>query len=133
MPLSHLLLGLSVVVVWGTNFVVIKWGLGDFPPFLFAALRFIFSALPWVFFVRRPAVSWKRLAAAGIFTGVGQFDLLFWAMQHGSLLAAFLQRLQTLHDAVLPVGIGNRRAIGHGATALVFGHALRSWASRRSA
>lgn len=80
MPVSHLLLALSVVFVWGTNFVVIKWGLADFPPFLFAALRFVLSALPWVFFIRRPAVPTWRLAAAGLCVG-GQFALLYWAMQ----------------------------------------------------
>ena len=111
MPLSHLLLGLSVVVVWGTNVVVIKWGLGDFPPFLFAALRFIFSALPWVFFVRRPAVSWKRLAAAGIFTGVGQFDLLFWAMQHDISpgLASLVVQAQVFFTIVLAIILNGER------------------------
>ncbi len=32
LPPLHLLLALAVVAVWGTNFVVIKWGLEDFPP-----------------------------------------------------------------------------------------------------
>ncbi|MDY7579329.1 EamA family transporter [Herbaspirillum sp. RTI4] len=82
MPLSHLLIGLSIVFIWGTNFVVIKWGLADFPPFLFATLRFTLSALPWLFFIRRPKVSWGKLATFGVFHGVGQFGLLFLAMRH---------------------------------------------------
>nr|MDP2189951.1 EamA family transporter [Rhodoferax sp.] len=48
MSYSHLLLALCVVFVWGTNFVVIRWGLDGLPPFLFATLRFAFSALPWL-------------------------------------------------------------------------------------
>jgi len=56
-PLSHLLLALAVVAVWGTNFVVIKGGLAELPPLLFATLRFVASALPWLLFVRRPAVA----------------------------------------------------------------------------
>ena len=32
MPLRHLLLGLAVVVVWGTNFVVIRVALEQLPP-----------------------------------------------------------------------------------------------------
>lgn len=56
MPLSHLLLALAVVFVWGTNFVVIKWGLADLPPLLFATLRFTLSAFPLLLFVKRPAV-----------------------------------------------------------------------------
>lgn len=81
MPLSHLLLALSVVFIWGTNFVVIKWGLAELPPFLFATLRFVLSALPWVFLFRRPAVPWSAMARVGILLGVGQFGLLYWAMR----------------------------------------------------
>ena len=81
MSYSHLLLALSVVVVWGTNFVVIRWGLDGLPPFLFATLRFAFSALPWLLFIRRPAVAWSKLAAFGVLLGVGQFALLFLAMR----------------------------------------------------
>ena len=81
MPWSHLLLALSVVAVWGTNFVVIRWGLDGLPPFLFATLRFAFSALPWLLFIRRPAVPWRRLALFGALLGVGQFGLLYLAIQ----------------------------------------------------
>jgi len=81
MPVPHLLLALAVVFVWGTNFVVIKWGLDEFPPFLLAALRFTFSAVPFIFFIRRPQASWASLAAFGLFLGAGQFGLLFYAMR----------------------------------------------------
>lgn len=81
MPFNHLLLGLAVVFVWGTNFVVIRWGLDGLPPFLLATLRFAFSALPWLLFMPRPAVPWSRMAAFGVLLGVGQFALLFLAMR----------------------------------------------------
>ena len=81
MSLSHLLLALCVVFVWGTNFVVIRWGLDGLPPFLFATLRFAFSALPWLLFIRRPAVPLRKLAAFGALLGVGQFGLLFLAIR----------------------------------------------------
>jgi O-acetylserine/cysteine efflux transporter len=78
---SHLILALSVVFIWGTNFVVIRWGLDGLPPFLFATLRFSFSALPWLLFIKRPTVPWHKLAAFGVLLGVGQFALLFLAMR----------------------------------------------------
>lgn len=81
MPFSHLLLALAIVAVWGTNFVVIRWGLDGLPPFLFATLRFAFSALPWLLFVPRPKVGWRPMAAFGVLLGVGQFGLLFLAMR----------------------------------------------------
>jgi len=81
MPLIHLLLALAVVAVWGTNFVVIRLGLDSFAPYTFAALRYTFSFLPFIFFIRKPPVSWSKLAAFGLLIGVGQFGLLFWAMR----------------------------------------------------
>lgn len=81
MPPSHLLLALAVVFVWGTNFVVIRWGLDGLPPFLFATLRFALSALPWLLFIPRPTAPWRKLAAFGVLLGVGQFGLLFLAIQ----------------------------------------------------
>ena len=81
MPVSHLLLALAVVAIWGTNFVVIRLGLDAFAPYTFAALRYTFSFIPFIFFVRKPAMSWAKLAAFGVLIGVGQFGLLFWAMR----------------------------------------------------
>ena len=77
----HMLLALAVVAVWGTNFVVIRIGLDDLPPFLFAALRFVCSALPWILFIRRPQVRWRWLIWFGVLLGAGQFGLLFYAMR----------------------------------------------------
>lgn len=79
-PLRHLLLALAVVAVWGTNFVVIRIGLDELPPLLFATLRFLFAFLPAAFFIRRPGVSWSSLAAYGVLIGFGQFGLLYIAM-----------------------------------------------------
>lgn len=63
------LLALAVMAVWGTNFVVIRLGLDDLPPLLFAALRFTLALLPAVFFLPRPAVRGSKLAAYGVLIG----------------------------------------------------------------
>ncbi len=78
---AHLLLVLAAVAVWGTNFVVIRLGLQHMPPLLFAGLRFTFAALPGIFFLPRPAVPWRQLAAYGSFSGTLQFGFLFIAMR----------------------------------------------------
>jgi O-acetylserine/cysteine efflux transporter len=80
LPARHLLLGLAVVAVWGTNFVVIKLALGTLPPLLLAWLRFAFALLPAALFIRRPAVPWRLLAAYGVLIGAGQFGLLYVAV-----------------------------------------------------
>ncbi len=80
LSLRHFFLALAVVAVWGSNFVVIKVALGQMPPLLFATLRFCLVLLPMVFILPRPALPWRNLAAYGLLIGVGQFGLLFVAM-----------------------------------------------------
>lgn len=80
LPASHLLLALAIVAVWGTNFVVIKLSLDAFPPFLFAALRYTFAFLPLALFLPIPKVSWINLCIYGVAVGVGQFGILYFAI-----------------------------------------------------
>lgn len=77
------LLGLSVVVMWGLNFLAIRAGLDEYPPFFFAALRFAVIAIPVVIFVRRPNVPLKWLLLYGTGFGLLQFAFLFAAMNAG--------------------------------------------------
>ena len=80
LPLRHFLLALAVVAVWGINFVVIKFALGQLPPLLMAALRFGLVLIPGLFFVARPAVRLGNLALYGFLIGGCQFGLLYVAM-----------------------------------------------------
>ncbi len=80
LPASHLFLALAIVAVWGTKFVVIKLSLNSFPPFLFAALRYTFAFLPLALFFPIPKVSWINLCIYGVAVGVGQFGILYFAI-----------------------------------------------------
>jgi O-acetylserine/cysteine efflux transporter len=80
LPARHALLALAVVAVWGSNFVVMKIALDSLPPLCLATLRFAFAWLPAAFFVRRPPVPWRHLAAYGVLIGAGQFGLLYIAI-----------------------------------------------------
>ncbi len=114
MPTTHLLLALSVVFVWGTNFVVIRWGLDGLPPLLLATLRFALSALPWLLFIPRPTAPWRKLAAFGVLLGVGQFGLLFLAMG-GSIspgLASLVVQLQVFFTIGLSLWMMGERVRG---------------------
>ncbi len=110
MPVSHLLLALAVVAVWGTNFVVIKIGLHDMPPLLFATLRFVLSALPFLLFVKRPAVAWRYLMGYGLFMGL-QFALLYLAMRQDVSpgLASLLMQSQVFMTLLLVAVLQHER------------------------
>jgi len=109
MPRRHVVLALVVAVCWAVNFVVIDIGLESFPPLLFAALRFGLTAFPAIFFVSRPDVRWRAVVAVGLFIGVGQFGVLFVAMNTGlpaglASVIAPLQPVFTIPFAVIALG-----------------------------
>ncbi len=105
LPLRHALLALAVVAVWGSNFVVMKLALGTLPPLLFGALRFAFALLPAVFFIRRPAVGWRTLAAYGALIGAGQFGLLYLAVGGRGWIAPGLASLVIQMQVFFTVGL----------------------------
>src|SRR5262245_21224481 len=105
MPARHVLLAVAIAVVWGVNFVVIHVGLADFPPLLFVALRFTLVAFPAILFVRRPDVELRWLVGVGVFMCLGQFALLFVAMDQGlpAGLASLVLQAQVLFTIALAV------------------------------
>ena len=96
MGLIDIALLVLVAALWGFNFVVIKIGIANFPPILFSALRFLFAALPLVFFLPRPSVPWRLILGIGLVLGVVKFSLLFIAMDVG--LSAGLASLLVLRE-----------------------------------
>ncbi|WP_019998249.1 EamA family transporter [Aureimonas ureilytica] len=123
LPLRHFLLGLAVVAVWGTNFVVIHVGLEHLPPLLFAALRFFFAALPGVFLLPRPRVPWLHLAAYGVLIGAGQFGLLFVAMRSeiSPGLASLVVQSQVFFTIGLSMWLSGERVRPYQGVALLLG------------
>ncbi len=104
MSLRDRLLALTIVLVWGVNFVVIKVGLQGMPPLLLAGLRFALVAFPALFFIPRPKMPLKWLVAYGVTISFGQFALLFWALNVG--LAAGLASLLLQAQAFITLGFG---------------------------
>ena len=117
----HFLLALAVVAVWGTNFVVIRVALDDLPPLLFATLRFTFALLPAVFFIKRPAVPWKDLAAYGVLIGAGQFGLMFTALRSEITpgLASLVVQVQVFFTIGLSMWLSGERVARYQVAALL--------------
>ena len=101
-----------VVVVWGLNFVVMKFALRDFTPFQLGAARYVFAVLPLILFIRPPPIARKWLLMYGLFQGVGQFGILFFALQVGmtAALASVLLQTQVFFTALFGFVLLNERA-----------------------
>jgi O-acetylserine/cysteine efflux transporter len=112
-----MLLATLVAAIWGFNFVIIEVGLDNFPPLLFAALRFTAAAFPAVLFVRRPDVPWRWFLTIGLLLGVGQFGLLFISMHLGMPAGLSSVVLQTAALFTILFGallLGERLRPAHG-------------------
>jgi O-acetylserine/cysteine efflux transporter len=125
----HALLALAVVAVWGTNFVVIKLGLGHLPPLTFATLRFTFALIPAAFFIKRPAVPWRNLAAYGVLIGVGQFGVLYIAMRSmiSPGLASLVVQMQVFFTIAIAMRVSRERIQGFQIAALLLAAAGLGW------
>ncbi|MFD1326777.1 EamA family transporter [Mycoplana ramosa] len=112
MGLIDIALLVLVAAVWGFNFVIIKIGIANFPPILFSALRFLFAAVPLVFFLPRPAVPWRLILGIGFVLGVVKFSFLFIGMDVGlsAGLASLLLQSQAFFTIMLAATIYGERS-----------------------
>jgi O-acetylserine/cysteine efflux transporter len=125
MPLRHFLLAVAVVAIWGINFAVTKVAMDQLPPLLLAGLRFFFALFPAVFFLRRPETSWRNLALYGVLNGVGQFGLMYVAM-NGRIspgLASIVIQTQVFFTIGLAMVMNAERLQAYQGAALVAGAA----------
>ncbi len=112
-------LALSIVIIWGANFTVIKLGLSGVPSMLLVAIRYVLAAFPAILFVRKPNTHWKYIVYYGLTVGVGQFGCLFYAMEIGmpAGLASIIAQLQAfmtpfLSAVVLKEKISRKQLLG---------------------
>ncbi|WGG50820.1 EamA family transporter [Rugamonas sp. DEMB1] len=113
-PLSgrDLIAALCVVLIWGTNFIAMKFGLRELTPFQLGAGRYLFAVLPLVLFVRPPKLAWKWILLYGCTQGVGQFGLLFLSLKVGmsASLASVILQTQVFFTAFLGFMLLGERA-----------------------
>ena len=106
-----LLAALAVVVLWGLNFIAMKWGLESFSPFELGAMRYAAATFPMVFLVRPPRIGWRWVVGFGLFQGVAQFSFGFFALTLGmtAALASVLMQTQVFFTALFGfVALGER-------------------------
>ena len=107
-----LVAALAVMVIWGLNFVAMKFALHDFTPFQLGAARFAAAVLPLVLLIKPPKLHWKWVVLFGLFQGLGQFGFLFMALKVGmtAALASVLMQTQVFFTAVFGFVLLHERA-----------------------
>ncbi|MET0858916.1 MAG: EamA family transporter [Telluria sp.] len=102
LSLRDYLAALGVVLIWGTNFIAMKYALHDMTPFQLGAGRYLFAVLPLILFVPRPRLPARWVILYGLFQGVGQFGFLFLALKVGmsAALGSVLMQTQVFFTAL---------------------------------
>lgn len=81
MPLIGVLAALATVLLWGCNFVAVKYAVSHVPPFFVTAIRFALLAVLLAPFLRVPRARYKDIVGYALIMGVGHFSIMFYAIQ----------------------------------------------------
>ncbi len=121
MKLRDIILALLVILIWGGNIIAIKIGVTELPPSIMLTLRFVFTALVFLPFMKWPErKTFWRLAEISIYMSVLHQGLLFIVLRmlDASTMAILLQSqilfATVLGWLVLKESIGWRTATGLG-------------------
>jgi O-acetylserine/cysteine efflux transporter len=116
---QHLAMMVMVQILWGANFAVAKFGLDDFSPIFFVALRFSLVAMLLIFVVGLPRRDkLLRLLPLSVTMGVMHFTLMFLGMSRlDAATSSIAVQLQTPFAAIMAAfffgeTLGWRRIVG---------------------
>lgn len=115
---TDVLLAVVVMLTWGLNFPVAKFGLHAFPPLLLMTLRFALVALLLVPFKRVPRHKLPGIAVLSVLMGSLHFPLMFGALDRvDASLASIVVQMQVPFAALLAKlvyreRLGLRRLLG---------------------
>jgi O-acetylserine/cysteine efflux transporter len=107
-----------VMVVWGLNFVVGKWGIAQFPPIFMIGLRFAVVALMLVPFVKVPREKLGWILMLSFTLGCVHFSLMFTGLRDlDAAAAAIAIQIQVPFAALIAAiflddKLGWRRTLG---------------------
>ncbi|MEM1261109.1 MAG: DMT family transporter [Pseudomonadota bacterium] len=119
MPLPHIAVIALVNLVWGTNIVFSKIALDEFPPLLFAALRFLLLALLLIPVLKPVKGEMRTIVLAGLSMGALHFTFIYVGLMRAEDIAGIAVATQlfvpfaTLLSVIfLGERIGWRRTLG---------------------
>ena len=108
---GDLALALLVPLLWGFNFVVMKYAVTEASPMYLVGVRFLLAAIPLVFFVPKPDASWRALTAYAVMFAIVKFGLLFTAFRWGAPagLASVVLQMQAIITVILALLVFGER------------------------
>jgi len=141
-PAWKTLLAFAIIYfVWGSTFLVIRVGVREVPPFLFAAMRFLVAGLVlygWMIAQGERSPSrrqWMSASLLGLLIFVFDYGLLFWAEQRvpsgiAAVMMATIPTFMALSEIILlrtqklTLRLAVALAIGIGGVAVLMSHSL---------
>jgi O-acetylserine/cysteine efflux transporter len=112
MKLADLALVIFVMLVWGLNFVVAKWGLEQFPPIFMIGLRFGAVALLLLPFVKIPRDKLGSILLLSFTLGCVHFSLMFTGLDGLDAAAAAIATQTQVPFAALIAAIVLKDKLG---------------------
>ncbi|MEM5500794.1 EamA family transporter [Ahrensia kielensis] len=138
MPAAQIALAILVAAIYGTAFVAIQYAVLEIPPLMATGYRYVFTALPLIFFIRKPNVAWLHLAAYGIMQAVVMFGIIFTAIRMGMPpgLASMVVQLQVFFTVFFAFALMGEKPTPKqilGAAIAIFGVGIIGWGLGASA
>ena len=81
MKFIHILMAITVPLIWGAGFVVAKGAINEFPPILLMAFRFLVTSMLLVWFVKPPIGQLRALFLIAIVASAIQYSLTFTGLR----------------------------------------------------
>jgi O-acetylserine/cysteine efflux transporter len=106
-----IMLALLVPLIWGFNFVVMKYAVTEASPMFLVAARFLLAAVPLILFVPKPQTSWRVLIGYAVLFAIIKFGLLFTAFRWGASagLASVVLQMQAIITVALALFLFSER------------------------
>ncbi|WP_462164361.1 DMT family transporter [Pseudoalteromonas xiamenensis] len=83
-------IALLVPCIWGIQAVMLKFGIGEFPPVFMVALRFLLMLICLAPFLPRLKGCFVRASAVGLTQGVAHFALLYIGFQYADVTSGMI-------------------------------------------
>lgn len=102
---KDMFLALIIIIAWGFNFIVMRWGLDELTPMMLGGLRFLVIGMIGCFFFSRPNTPLLWCIGYALSLNFGQFAFLFSAISFGmpAGLASLVLQSQAIFTLVFAI------------------------------